>query len=425
MNKLLLLIFLSFICLSSCKKTDVKKGEKTISSVLFSSNNNEIIYSMDSTLDGGYIIAIKEENTHTINADGVVMKTDGDGNILWRKKYGGKSADAIFSVHPTKDGGYIACGYTSSKGFATQLHNKLNDAWVLKLNAKGEVQWDTTYGGIYDDCFYDIKETPDNNFVATGYNDDSVNYYQSNVFICKIAPNGVRLWQREKRFFQNTERGLNISVNPYNGNYIIGGATTWGFPSEYNFYYTLLVEYTPLGAYRFSGEFNTESYFANYHSLYDHHLPTVKVITKPDGYLVATSVPEDDSSSKTVLIKTNKFSGNILWKKSFPLLGNTCFFDFIADADGGFALTGGTTDQYVNTTVVGYFVAKDLYLLKVDKDGNTTKINYYGGGNSATNGMGIRKRGDGSYLIAGTSTYSDFGGRKTFFLRTDKNGEIE
>ena len=69
-----------------------------------------------------------------------VLKLDSDGTVDWQKTYGGTSYDYAYSIQQTADGGYIVAGHT-------QFMVQANDAWVLKLNSDGTVAWQKTYGG--------------------------------------------------------------------------------------------------------------------------------------------------------------------------------------------------------------------------------------------------------------------------------------
>src|SRR5260221_986465 len=60
---------------------------------------------------------------------------------FWAKSYGGTGDDQAYAVAATSDGGYVVAGTTQSFGTLTY------DAWVLKLDGSGHVNWQKTYGG--------------------------------------------------------------------------------------------------------------------------------------------------------------------------------------------------------------------------------------------------------------------------------------
>jgi hypothetical protein len=70
----------------------------------------------------------------------------------WAKTYGGASDDYASSIQQTSEGGYIVAGSTASFGAGSR------DAWVLKLDASGNVTWQKTYGGAGWDYAESIQQ---------------------------------------------------------------------------------------------------------------------------------------------------------------------------------------------------------------------------------------------------------------------------
>jgi len=64
-----------------------------------------------------------------------------DGTIRWQKRFGGSDHDSGAAVAATADNGFIVAGETLSKGAGS------SDAWLLQIDAVGDLQWDRTYGG--------------------------------------------------------------------------------------------------------------------------------------------------------------------------------------------------------------------------------------------------------------------------------------
>ena len=79
----------------------------------------------------------------------------GSASTGWSKTYGGAGDDEAMCVIQTDDGGYAVAGYTNSSGVGGF------DAWLVKTDAYGNVQWDKTYGGTGIDKAFKVIQTND------------------------------------------------------------------------------------------------------------------------------------------------------------------------------------------------------------------------------------------------------------------------
>lgn len=120
-------------------------------------------YSVKQTLDGGYILAGETNPYGASSFDFWVVKTDASGNRQWNKTFGGTMDEWAFSVQQTLDGGYIIAGFTRSYGGGN------SDAWLVKTDASGNEIWNKTFGRTLDDGAYSIQQTSDGGYILAGY----------------------------------------------------------------------------------------------------------------------------------------------------------------------------------------------------------------------------------------------------------------
>lgn len=80
-------------------------------------------------------------NHGTNTYDFWVVKLDNSGNLLWQKCFGGSGDDKAYSIKQTFDGGYIVAGKNNSVDGNVTNNKGATDAWVIKLDSNGNLQW--------------------------------------------------------------------------------------------------------------------------------------------------------------------------------------------------------------------------------------------------------------------------------------------
>jgi hypothetical protein len=119
----------------------------------------------------------------------LIVKMNIEGVIQWKKVIGGAGQDNTRFIEETQDNGFIVAGYTNSFG-AGGL-----DAWIVKFNDNGEVDWQKTYGGVNHERIESIHQTSDGGYIATGYS-DSFGSGLKDVLLLKLFGNGDIEWQK-------------------------------------------------------------------------------------------------------------------------------------------------------------------------------------------------------------------------------------
>jgi hypothetical protein len=103
------------------------------------------------TSDGGYVMSDVSYSFVPNQAFFRLIKMNANGNVLGNTTYGGEGyyfqPECNFAI-TTKDGGYLMAGYLWEKS-----------AWIVKTDAKGNMQWNQTYGAK-DNSITCALETP-------------------------------------------------------------------------------------------------------------------------------------------------------------------------------------------------------------------------------------------------------------------------
>jgi hypothetical protein len=182
-------------------------------------DTSDVLVDAISTSDGGYLLGGNSwsgksgEKTHNSfgSLDYWLVKLDGQGNIQWDKTIGSSNYDVLYDLDQTNDGGYILVGslgltkinsignvqwqktpvnnvyasvqQTTDGGYILTEYNINADHLMIKTDSKGNVQWSKNFGwrGYSNASFNSAKETNDGGFIAYGYGaasrDEADDYY--------------------------------------------------------------------------------------------------------------------------------------------------------------------------------------------------------------------------------------------------------
>ncbi len=173
----------------------------------FGGSGFEQSMSMTTTPDGGCILTgrtnsedgdFKELNkVWKRGGDVFVIKLNSSGDLQWKNTYGGSQRDDGNSITTSPDGGFIMSGLTTSKdGDINGTYNGQEDIWVIKLNERGLVEWEKTFGGKLTDMCLSVSSFPDGGCVLTGFTNSNdgdfkgMNKGDNDIFVIKLDSNG-------------------------------------------------------------------------------------------------------------------------------------------------------------------------------------------------------------------------------------------
>ncbi|UCE36728.1 MAG: fibronectin type III domain-containing protein [Thermoplasmata archaeon] len=139
-------------------------------------------YCVHQTFDGGYVIAASATNLFTGYTDIWLIKTDSNGNEQWRRIFGGAASDWGYSVDQTVDGGFILIGYTASYGAGSI------DVWLIKTDTQGNISSEgelisanmlSGKNAFSIDTFNCTASIPPGTLVQVQFSQDKLDWYDS------------------------------------------------------------------------------------------------------------------------------------------------------------------------------------------------------------------------------------------------------
>jgi hypothetical protein len=217
----------------------------------FGGSGPDLLQSVKITSDGGFILAGVSKSGNELdkkaacigNEDFWIIKLNAMGDEQWQRTIGGEGQEQLQSIVQTKDGGFILGGSSASDkikedspiagvlfGKSENSYGNL-DYWIVKLDNKGKIEWQKTYGGTYSDILRSIEQAKDGGYILGGYSNspESGNKTEQNLgkgdyWVIKIDKDGVIEWQ--KVFGGVGDDQLQIVHQSYDGNYIAGGSSS-------------------------------------------------------------------------------------------------------------------------------------------------------------------------------------------------------
>ncbi len=210
-------------------------------------------HGISETADGGYIISALTESFGAGSADIWVIKTDASGSQQWNKTYGGGSYDTGGKTIPvTPDGGYLVVGSTLSFGAGGR------DGWLIKINSTGIEQWNKTFGTTNNEHFWEVHITSDGGYIMIGFAENS-SAHRNDAWVVKTDSAGVLQWEKK---FGPANQGLSILQTSDNGFLLLAEVTDTVFGGYLNAWMVKIDQYgteqwnklfiTPHGENRFA-----------------------------------------------------------------------------------------------------------------------------------------------------------------------------
>ncbi len=340
------------------------------------------------TSDGGYIVAARTKSFGAGNYDAWILKLDRQGAIQWQKTYGGSNSDNLHSIRQTSDGGYIAAGWTSS--FSANMN-----AWVLKLDGSGTIQWQKIFADSSESIANAVRQTRDGGFIIGGYAGAALN-----AWVVKLDAGGNVQWQ--KTYGGSGVDEISSLQQTSDDGYIFTGYTSSFGAGNVD---AFLVKIDASGNVLWQKTYGGPNYDFAY---------SVQQ-TAEGGYIVAGSTASFGAGNHDVWVMKLDASGSIVWNKTYGGSADDIANSVQQTSDGGYIVAGQTSS-------FGKGMA-DAWVLKLDSAGNVVWEKTYGG-TSPDYAYAVQHTADGGYVIAGRTESFGSGGMDAWIMKLDSNGAI-
>ena len=359
--------------------------------------NDEVMGGLVLTPDGGFALISRTNSYGSGNDDAYLLKFNAGGGLQWSRTFGGNGNENGVSVANEPGGGYVLTGWTDTYGAG------LADNYIIRTNAAGVVTWVRSFGGDVDDIANHQIVEANGDYVFCGYSNSLIwGPGGSDFMLTRVNNAGATQWSyvygdtanEFPAHFQQTPAG-GYMVSGYRRNYV---NTTRQ---------AVLMNMDSLGALQWMKRYDGGA---------DDQFQGL-VATADSGWVISGFTQSGTAGDRDAwLIKVDSV-GDVVWSNRYGGAGDDRFLSVVATSDGGYAALGTT-----NSFGAG---GSDLFLVKVNAAGTLQWARVFGGAGNESTGSSrtnFYQLPGGGFQLGGSTTSFGAAGQDIYIVRTDANG---
>jgi len=310
--------------------------------------------------------------------------------------------------------------------------------------------WENTYGGIYDEIVASIAITDDKNYIAVGGSMDSP-IFGGYFYAINVNEYGDSIWART---YVDSIGGACSIIKANDGEFAVSGQLSIDDQPHY-----VLLKINSSGDSLWIQDYG-QSYSYSFSSVIETNDGGFMLVweeaptTYHDFYVIRTNCDGDSLWTRTIdysmtdfgrsIIKANDETfiivgrtdfppseydvyitkidslGEVIWTTVYGGMGTNEAWFIDTTSDGNYIITGKTS--------LYYSVLFDVYLLKINDDGDTLWTRKIGGEDESDIGRCVRQTTDGGYIITGWTYSYGIGtpdSSNVYLVKTDSEGYVE
>ncbi|MHA2394544.1 MAG: InlB B-repeat-containing protein [Promethearchaeota archaeon] len=333
-------------------------------------DRKEVIFD---AIDGesGTNILIGETNSMGAGAtDAYLLKIDYFGDIIWNRTYGGVYDDRAYTIIKSDEGGYLVVGETTSFGALDA------DIYLIRTGSAGIEEWNTQIGGNGRDWAEAGVQTEDG-YVLVGSTQLSP-VHTFDIYVVRIFENGTKVWSR---WFggPNDDHGKKVLLCDDDEYLVLGSLSNPKTFLSDIYLLKLDEELTPSWNQTYGSKYNEE--------------PSDIIKTYDGGYLIISTWTGEAEQSEILVTKlSSDFEQE--WNKTYGTSLDEQGYAVVQSHDDNFFLLGGVF-QPGKTGL-------DFQLIEIDQMGNVLFSGIYGS-DIADYGVSIFETNYNDLILAGYS----------------------
>ncbi|WP_299460548.1 PKD domain-containing protein [uncultured Microscilla sp.] len=334
-------------------------------------SDDEVGFNFTPATDNSGTILMAKKNVNVLQ----LRKIDNSGNELWVRDFNNLADGQVYGqrISPTNDGGFVVVGYIEDS--PTE-----NDAFVLKVNKDGELQWQKVVATELNESFNDVVDL-NGNLIVVG-SSQVVGGQSSIQFEVYDTQNGILLDKQEISSANWTVSSLEITQD--------GGFVVVGFEDDA----PLIVKFDPSLKIQWNTTLSIKG--------------KAKAVTQSDNRdFIFVGETTDGDTTHAFVARVNQ-AGTLIWLKTMEL-SKESFSDVEEDSNKDIIVLG--THENILTS-------KDMIIAKYNAQGDLKQVKLIGGKEEDEGNKLAINPGDNNrlVLIGSTESFGTKNNRKDIFI---------
>lgn len=348
------------------------QGPDTLWTRTYGETTDDFCLSGIQTQDGGYAFT-GETNLSGGYFDGYILKTDANGDTIWLK---------LYSYHPGHD-----IVQTADRGYMVLAQAAGYDIEMMKADSLGDTLWTKKFNSPYDVWCTRFRPTTDGGYIVTGG-------AEGDVYLAKADSLGDTLWIRIYGGAES-DGGSSVIQTDDNGFIVVGSTSSYGGGG--GDIYIIKVD-------EFGDTLWTKTYG------YSNNEGGIDICqTQNNEYMVIGSGYMQGGDNDLLILRIDSL-GDTLWTKKYGGTNSERGSSICRLSDTTFVIVGGTYSYGAGSN--------DIWLLKINGDGDTLWTSVFGG-TLWDYARRVRYTTDGGYIIFGETLSFGAGGRDIYLIKTN------